>query len=197
MPRSRLLLAAAIAVPILLLASTAALVAVRRAPPPAPPPLAIGAHFSLTTANGSAVTERSYRGKWLLVYFGYTFCPDACPTALSAIAAALERLGPLADRVQPLFVTVDPERDTPAVVADYVRAFDPRIIGLIGTPEQTAAAAREFRVYYVARKLGDDEYAIDHSSFLYLINPQGEFVRLLTGDLPGHSLADALRPLLE
>jgi protein SCO1/2 len=116
---------------------------------------------------------------------------------LSAVGTALERLGPLADKVQPLFITVDPERDTPAIIADYVKSFDPRIIGLVGTPAQIAAAAKDYRVYYVARNLGDGDYAVDHSSFLYVVNPRGEFVKLLTGDLPGHALADELRQLMQ
>jgi protein SCO1 len=156
----------------------------------------ISGHFMLKTPEGRALTDRSFPGKWLLVYFGYTFCPDACPTALNALGNALDELGPLAAKVQPIFITVDPERDTPQVIADYVRAFDPRIVGLSGTPEQIAAAAKEFRVYYEVRPLGSDEYAIDHSSFIYVINPQGHVVELLTGNLPGHSVAEELRRLI-
>jgi SCO1/SenC len=96
----------------------------------------------LTTSAGRAVTDRSFPGKWLLLYFGYTFCPDACPTALNALTTALDELGPLAARVQPIFIMVDPARDTSDVVADYVKAFDSRMVGLSGTPEQIAAAAR-------------------------------------------------------
>jgi protein SCO1/2 len=157
----------------------------------------MGGHFALTTPEGQKVTDDSFPGKWLALYFGYTFCPDACPTALNSVATALDELGPLAARVQPIFITVDPERDTPQVVADYVKAFDLRIIGLTGTPEQIAAAAKEFRVYYVIRSLGNEEYAIDHSSFIYIINPQRHVVELLTGNLAGHSVAEALRRLIE
>jgi protein SCO1 len=143
------------------------------------------------------VTDQSFRGKWLVIYFGYTFCPDLCPTALSDISAALQQLGPMADKVQSLFVTVDPERDTAQVVADYVKSFDPRLIGLRGTPEQTAAVAAAYHVYYSPQKLGvNGEYVVDHSSFIYVINPQGQFVKLLTGDLPGHPMADELRQLI-
>lgn len=156
----------------------------------------IGGHFTLTTPQGRAVTDRSFPGTWLLVYFGYTFCPDACPTALNALGTALDELGPLAAKVQPIFITVDPERDTPAVVADYAKAFDPRIVGLSGTSEQIAAAAKEFRVYYEVRPLGNGEYAIDHSSFIYVINPLGQVVELLTGNLPGHSMAEELHRLI-
>jgi len=156
----------------------------------------IGGHFRLTTSDGGTASDHSFPGKWLLVYFGYTFCPDACPTALNALGTALDELGPLASEAQPIFITVDPERDTPQVVADYAKAFDPRIVGLSGTVEQIAAAAKEFRVYYKIRSLGNDEYAIDHSSFIYVIDPRGRVVELLTGNLPGHSMAEELRRLM-
>jgi len=160
-------------------------------------PLGINGHFTLMTPDGSTVTDQSFRGKWLVIYFGYTFCPDLCPTALNDISVALQQLGPMADKVQPLFITVDPERDTPQVVADYVKSFDQRFLGLRGSPEQTAAVAAAYHVYYAPRKLGlNGEYGVDHSSFIYVINPQGQFVKLLTGDLPGHPMADALRQLI-
>ncbi len=158
--------------------------------------LHFGGQFTLATPDGRVVTDRSFRGKWLIIYFGYTFCPDACPTALNDISVALEQLGPLADKIQPLFITVDPERDTAQVMANYVGSFDPRFIGLRGTREQTATAAEQYRVYYTVRQLGRDEYAVDHSSFIYVMNPEGEFVKILTGDLPGHQMADDLRQLI-
>ena len=107
------------------------------------------------------------------------------------------RIGPLAARVQPLFITLDPERDTSQIIGDYVRAFDRRILGLSGTDAQTAAAARAFHVYYAARKLGHDEYAIDHSSFIYVVDPAGRVVELLTGNLRAHLMAAALRNLVK
>jgi protein SCO1 len=156
----------------------------------------ISGHFELSTADGRTVTNESFRGKWLLIYFGYTFCPDVCPTTLMSMAQALQKLGPTADKVQPIFITVDPQRDTPQLIGEYVKDFDPRFVGLAGSPQQIAAAAREFHVYYVVRQLGNNEYVIDHSSFIYVINPNGTFVRLLTGDLPGHELADQLLKLI-
>ncbi len=102
----------------------------------------ITSRFSLDTAAGGTVTQASFRGKWLVIYFGYTQCPDACPTALNAIAGAFEKLGPLAEKVQPLFITVDPQRDTPQIVANYVKAFDSRIVALHGRKAETAAAPR-------------------------------------------------------
>jgi protein SCO1/2 len=106
-------------------------------------------------------------------------------------------LGPPAAQVQPLFITLDPERDTPQMIGDYVSAFDRRILGLSGTDAQTAAAAKAFHVYYAARKLGHDEYAIDHSSFIYIVDPAGRVVELLTGNLQAHSMAAALRNLVK
>ena len=152
-------------------------------------------HFVLATTDGRRVTESTYRGKWLLVYFGFTVCPDACPTALLSIGAALESLGPRAAQWQPLFITIDPARDTPAVMAAYLRSFDPRIVGLVGTPRQIAEVERNYRVYEAARAVGGGEVAIDHSSFLYVVGPRGAISKILTGDLPGHALADELERL--
>lgn len=156
----------------------------------------IGGHFTLSTADGRRVTDETFRGKWLIIYFGYTGCPDVCPTTLSAMGVALQSLGPLADKIQPIFITVDPARDSAQAVGEYVKDFDPRLIGLVGSPEEIAAAAENFHVYYRVRDLGNNEYVVDHSSFLYLIDPNGVFVRLLTADLPGHQLAEELRKLI-
>jgi protein SCO1/2 len=155
----------------------------------------IAGHFTLTAPDGRDLTERSFPGQWLLIYFGYTFCPDACPTALSAISEALDEIGPLADRFQPIFITVDPERDTPPVLADYVKAFHPRLIGLGGSAPQVAAAARDFHVFYQVRQLGNDEYAIDHSSYIYVVDPDGKVAELITGNMPGHPVAAELKRL--
>lgn len=138
---------------------------------------AISGRFSLVDHNGNRVTDEDFRGKWLLVFFGYTHCPDVCPTTLNEIAEVMERLAADADKVQPLFITVDPERDTPDAMAEYVAAFDPRIVGLTGTPEQIKAATGSFRVYY-AKAPGEEApggYLMDHSAFLYLMNPEGRF----------------------
>jgi protein SCO1 len=156
----------------------------------------IGGHFALSTADGHRVTDESFRGKWMVIYFGYTSCPDVCPTTLFSMAQALAELGSLADKVQPIFVTVDPERDTPELVREYVKDFDPRLIGLVGSPQEIAATAQDFHVYFKVRQLGNNEYTIDHSSFIYVLDPNGAFVSLLTSDLPGHGLADELRRLV-
>jgi len=159
------------------------------------PPVTIGGPFTLTSPDGTPVTEQTYRGKWLLVFFGYTSCPDTCPTALLEIVAALTRLGPDADKLQPLFITVDPLRDTPAVMGNYTQSFDPRIVGLSGTPQQIAAVAQDYGVYYAPRKSGPsaDDYVMDHSTYLYLMDAEGKFVRGLDADTPGERIAEAVR----
>jgi len=157
-------------------------------PPEAGGGLSIGGPFRLTDDKGRAVTDASFRGRWMLVYFGYTSCPDVCPTELATIAAALHDLGADADRVAPLFITIDPARDTPKVLAAYVRLFDRRLIGLTGTPAQIAATAHAYRAYYqkVASGIGN-AYHMDHSSFIYLMGPDGRFEDLFN---PGTRAAD-------
>ena len=157
----------------------------------------IGGPFTLSTPDGTTVTDQTYRGKWLLVYFGYTFCPNSCPTMLLDIATALEELGPDAAKVQPLFITVDPQRDTPQVMQQYTRSFDPRIIGLIGTSEQIAVTAQAYGAYYVRHGPGSNEYVIDHSTYLYLMDPEGKFVRAFRDDTSGECIANLLRGLLK
>src|SRR5271167_4463672 len=158
----------------------------------------IGGRFTLSTPDGTTVTDQTYRGKWLLVYFGYTFCPNSCPTTLLAIAVALKKLGPDAAKVQPLFITVDPERDTPELMKQYAESFDPRIIALTGTPQQIAAAAQEYGAYYVRHKIGagPENYVVDHSTYLYVMDPRGKFVRAFDTNTSGDRIADALRELL-
>ena len=157
------------------------------------PSPAMTGHFSLHTLDGRTVTNDSFHGKWLLVYFGYTNCPDVCPTVLNEIGVALHELGPLAKKVQPVFITVDPARDKTAVLKKYLSSFDPRILGLRGDGEETEAAAKAFHVYYRPVSLGNAQYTMDHSGFLYLIDPKGKFSTLLTGNLPGHDMAQTLR----
>jgi protein SCO1 len=163
-----------------------------------PAALTVGGPFSLIDGNGKPVTDRTWRGKYMLVYFGYTFCPDVCPTTLTSVAAALDKLGPKADQIQPLFITVDPKRDTPAVVKQYAAAFSPRVIGLTGTPEQIAAAAKEYRVYYAEHRTGPgpDDYSMDHSSVLYLMGPDGRFIAPVRADQDGPEIAAALTKLM-
>jgi protein SCO1 len=158
----------------------------------------IGGPFALSAPDGSTVTDQTYSGKWLLVYFGYTFCPDSCPTMLLEIATALKELGPYAAEVQALFITVDPQRDTSEVMQQYTQSFDPRIIGLTGTPQQIASVAQEYGAYYVRHKTGPraEDYVMDHSTYLYVMDPEGKFVRVFDSAASGNRIADALRILL-
>jgi protein SCO1/2 len=140
---------------------------------------AVGGPFALVDTQGRAVTESDFRGRFMLVYFGFTYCPDVCPTSLTAIAQALDRLGADADKVVPVFITVDPERDTPEQMKEYVRHFHPRLVGLTGTPEQIAAAAKAYRVYYAKAKASGapaDDYTMDHTSIIYLMGRDGKFL---------------------
>ncbi len=137
--------------------------------------------FSLVDGNGETVSDTDFRGSWLLVFFGYTHCPDVCPTTLGSIALVMDELGSEAESLQPLFITVDPARDSADVVRQYAAAFHPKIIGLTGSERQVAAAARSHRAYYarVAASNGTttdtDDYAMDHSAHLYLMDPDGVY----------------------
>ena len=137
---------------------------------------AIGGPFALTDQDGHTRTDRDFRGKWALVYFGYTFCPDVCPTTLQDMAIALRRLGPKARQVVPLFITLDPARDHPAVLKKYLAAFGPEFQGLTGTPQQITSVAHAYRVYFAKRPLPAGGYSVDHASTIYLMNPEGQFV---------------------
>ena len=153
----------------------------------------VGGPFSLVDQTGTPVTDASWRGRWMLVYFGYTTCPDVCPTELQTIAAALESLGRQAAQVVPIFITVDPERDTPAHLAEYVKLFDDRLVGLTGTPEQIAAVARAYRVYYAKVTPKDSTtYLMDHSSFLYLMGPDGTLRALIRPGSTAQELTEAI-----
>ena len=145
---------------------------------------AIGGPFTLTDGNGKTVTDQAFRGKYMLVYFGYTYCPDVCPTTLNDVAQAIDKLGDRVGKLQPLFITVDPARDTPAVVGQYTAAFSPKLEGLTGTPDQIAAVAKEYRVYYAKHSTGPNpgDYTMDHSSILYVMNPAGQFVGVIRAD---------------
>ena len=157
----------------------------------------IGGPFRLTAGDGRTVTDADFRGRWMLVYFGYTHCPDACPTALQDMANAVDALGPdAARRVALVFITIDPERDTPALMQDYVGAFDAPITGLSGTPEQIATAARGYRVYYAKHPRDDGGYDMDHSSIIYLMNPSGQFAANFTHETPPDAITAKLRAML-
>lgn len=139
----------------------------------------VGGPFTLVDADGKEVTDKDFLGKFMLVYFGYTFCPDICPTELGMVAKALDALTPeQRDKIVPLFITIDPERDTPAVMKTYAAAFHPKIVGLTGSVEQIEQAKTAYHVYG-KKAPGTDEksYSMDHSSVLYLMGPDGAFLR--------------------
>jgi len=140
-----------------------------------PQALAIGGPFSLTDHRGRTVTERDFRGRPMAVFFGFTYCPDVCPTTLNEMTGFIEALGTDAERIQWLFVSVDSERDTPQAMAGYLEAFDRRITGLSGTEAQVAEVARAFRVYYQRVPLEGGGYTMDHSASIFLLDAQGRF----------------------
>lgn len=155
----------------------------------------IGGPFTLVSPDGKTVTDRTYAGKWLLVYFGYTYCPSTCPTALLDIAAALKALGPDAATVQPLFITIDPARDTRAVMGQYTRSFDSRIVGLTGSRQQIAAVAKEYGAYFARTRTGPgpNDYLMDHGTYIYLMDPAGKFVRGFAAAATGSEIARGVR----
>lgn len=153
----------------------------------------IGGPFELVDQTGRPVTRDSFAGDYVLMSFGFTSCPDVCPTELSRMATTMDLLGADAERVRPVFITVDPERDTAAALADYVGRFHPRMIGLTGTPEQVAAAARAYRVYYDKVEQEGGHYTMDHSTFLYLLGPDGRTLEVLSHGTSPDELADRIR----
>jgi len=137
---------------------------------------AVGGPFRLVDGNGQVVTDQDMKGKPFLVFFGFTHCPEVCPTALFEVSEVFRQLGPDADRAAALFITVDPERDTPAVMKDYLANFDPRLRGLTGDPKAIQAVLKEYRVYAKKVPLKDGDYTMDHTALVYLMDKQGRFV---------------------
>lgn len=158
----------------------------------------IGGPFELTSHDGKRVRDAKYRGKLMLVYFGFTYCPDICPAGLQVISAALDNIGAQSDKVAPLFITVDPERDTPEQLKSYVSSFHPSLTGLTGSAEDISAAAKAYRVYY--RKAQDpslSEYTMDHTSFVYLMDDKGDFITHFPHAVTPDKLAARLKAELE
>jgi cytochrome oxidase Cu insertion factor (SCO1/SenC/PrrC family) len=158
----------------------------------------VGGPFTMVNHKGETVTEKSFLGQYTLIFFGFTFCPDVCPTELQVMATALNQMGEKGNRITPVFVSVDPTRDTPQVVAEYVSAFHPRMVGLTGTPEQVAGMANAYRVFYskVENKERPDDYTMDHSSIVYLMGPDGKFLKHFTYSTDPKALAEALTTLV-
>jgi protein SCO1 len=154
---------------------------------------AIGGPFKLTDQNGREVTDGQLKGKPFLVFFGFTHCPDVCPTTLFEVSEILRALGPDADRTGALFITVDPERDTPAAMKDYLSSFDPHLIGLTGDPAAVAAVAKAYRVYYKKVPLEQGGYTMDHTAIVYLMDKEGRFLSPFSLKRPAEAAAADLR----
>ncbi|HJT42884.1 MAG TPA: SCO family protein [Rhizomicrobium sp.] len=161
----------------------------------------VGGPFRLTDQNGKTVTDTDFRGRYMLIFFGYSFCPDICPTTMGVAAQALETLGGRANRVVPIFITTDPERDTPQVLGEYMKAFGPNFIGLTGSPAAIQEVGKKFRVYAVKKPLDPAKglaggYSVDHSSVLYLMGPDGKLVSFYDGPVSPDDLAKDLQKKL-
>ena len=162
--------------------------------------ITIGGPFTLSNQRGETVTEKSFDGQWRLMFFGFTHCPDVCPTKLTSLGTVMTKLGPQSAKIVPIFVRVDPERDTVPVMKDYVAAFDDRLVGLTGTPEQIQAMIGAFRIYaqkaFPKDQRDSKEYNVDHSAFTYLMGPHNEFLDVLAYDLTPQQMVERIQPYL-
>ncbi|HVW73972.1 MAG TPA: SCO family protein [Rhizomicrobium sp.] len=158
--------------------------------------IAVGGPYALTDQDGKPRASTDFAGKYQLIYFGYTFCPDVCPTTLALMGAALDRLGPTQDRIVPVFITIDPERDTPEVLKKYVAAFGPRFVGLTGTPDEIAKVEKEYRVYAKKGPVENGTYAMDHSSVIYLMGPDGKLASFYDEATTPEDLAQKIKAKL-
>ena len=156
----------------------------------------IGGPFSLVGADGKPVTDRDFRERYMLIFFGFTHCPDICPAELQVIAQALEQLGDKAKNVVPIFITLDPPRDTPEHLKEYVAMFHTRFVGLTGDAAALDAAARAYRVYYARVELEKSDYTVDHSAFIYLMGRHGEYLGFFPPGTPADILVGTLKPLV-
>ena len=158
----------------------------------------VGGPFVLTDHAGKPRTDRDFRGMLMLVYFGFTYCPDVCPTDLMAIGQALEQLGPDADALQPVFITLDPERDTAGHLAEYVPMFHPRLLGLTGSLDAIGAAAEAYKVYFAKVPIGKEagDYTVDHSSFIYLMDRDGKYLGFFPPGTSAERMVEIIRPRL-
>ena len=156
----------------------------------------IGGPFALIDQNGARRTDADFRGQFMLIYFGFTYCPDVCPTDLQQMGMAVDQLGPAGDAVQPIFITVDPERDTPEHLKDYVAMFHPRFVGLTGDANAIKEVARAYRTYYAKVAFGKSDYTVDHSAFIYLMGRNGEYLGFFPPGTSAELLAGTLRPLI-
>jgi protein SCO1/2 len=160
----------------LALFSAAVFIVTGRTPSPIAMPSAVGGPFELTDQNAQPITDKDLKGRPFLVFFGFTHCPDVCPTTLFEVSEILRTLGPDSDRIRALFITVDPERDTPAVLKDYLSSFDPHLVGGTGDPAVVAAVVKSYRVYAKKVPLEGGNYTMDHTAIVYLMDREGRFV---------------------
>lgn len=193
---TRLLMIAALA--ILTLAGAFGAILIAKGTSDAAGKALIGGPFSLVNQHGERVTEKDFDGKFMLVYFGYTFCPDFCPLGLSTITEALDLLDEgQAAKVTPVFFTVDPARDTVEQLADYATHFHPRLIALTGTDDEVKAAAKAYRIYYAIPSKEDENYAVDHSTFIYLMAPDGSYRTHFSHNTTPEEIAEVLKKELK
>jgi cytochrome oxidase Cu insertion factor (SCO1/SenC/PrrC family) len=159
----------------------------------------VGGPFTMVDHSGQTVSEKTYLGKPMLLFFGFTYCPDVCPTELQVMAAALESMGDAGSEIQPIFVSIDPARDTPEVMKAYVENFGPRFIGLTGTAEQVGIMARAYKVFFEKQpnEAAPDQYLMDHSSTIYLMGADGKFLKHFSYTTDAAKLADGLRAALQ
>jgi protein SCO1/2 len=158
----------------------------------------VGGPFTLTGQDGARVSSGDFRGRYMLVYFGYSMCPDVCPTTLAVMADALGKIDPAGKKIVPVFITIDPERDTPEVLATYMKAFGDQFVGLTGTPAEIAAVEKEYKVYAKKEPLDPKKglaggYGMDHSSVIYLMGPDGKLVSFYDELIPAAKLEADLR----
>jgi protein SCO1/2 len=164
------------------------------------PEVGIVSRYLLMDTKGRAISDQDFRGSFQLITFGYTFCPDICPTTLAEMSLIMEKLGARAEQLQPLFVTVDPERDTPEVLRRYTAFFHPRIIGLTGSPELVRRVAEHFKVRYEKHwepGAEKDKYSVDHSAGMYLLGQDGRFLKKFAYATPPQEVADRILALME
>lgn len=189
---------------VLMLIVTGAMVFVTQTPTPENPPeitsgkALIGGHFSLINANNEPITDSAFRGKTMLVFFGFTHCPDICPVTLASFTQTLENLGADAEKIAPIFISIDPKRDTPARLKEHMANFDARIIALTGSDEQIKQATAAYKAFYSTGKENEHEnhgmknYNVDHSGFIYLMNKDGEYIKHFPYDISPEELTKAL-----
>ena len=156
----------------------------------------VGAPFRLIDQDGHVRSDADFHGRFVLLYFGYSYCPDVCPTTLALMASALEKLGPQAKDVVPVFITIDPARDTPSVLKSYLAEFGPAFVGLTGKQGDIAKVAHSYDVYFAKRPLAGGNYSMDHSSTIYLLDRDGHFVKTYDDDISAQALAGDLKKVM-